>query len=175
MNIKIFAVLTILLLQNMFGATLDVEQNCYDIPTSSTANDSVAGYFSSNPNFHYFGQNIDFANVIRIDNNIKTSIFEFCPDGTCDIVIIDGVLSTESTLDYGMLYLYYFSDYFSNNERLEIHSERFAKKIFRKYDCDLKDAKENAICSMKKILKNFEATIYYGRYDEGKLYIYKKP
>jgi hypothetical protein len=133
----------------------------------------VERYFKDNSTFDYFNNKINFKDVISVANNVNRSIFAFCPDGTCDIVAIDRIIEVESTLDYGMVYLFYFSDYFST-KKLATQNIHFMKGIFDKYKCDFDEEKNAALCVMSKIVADIKVSIFYARHDEGFLCISKK-
>jgi len=133
-------------------------------------------YFIDSPTFSYHEAEIDFYEAIEFDNNKSISTFEFCPDGVCEIITINGTVNNHKILDFGVLYLYYLSENSNLQKWRENSSTKvFIKNILHKYKCDYQDDREKALCAMKNIAGYAKVSLFWGRYDEGYRCISEEP
>jgi hypothetical protein len=100
----------------------------------------------------------------------RGTVVEFCPDGTCDGFVGDGI-STTTLRDIAYLYVYFFSDNLILDDwRKGRESSRAADRIVGKPEykaCRRDTTKESAVCVLGDFYRKKKFKAIFVRYDEG--------
>lgn len=75
-----------------------------------------------------------FPDSVKLHHTDKQHSLEFCPDNTCDLFVTKRSTSVELLSDFALLYLYFFSDYFSLADwRADDETKSAVTEILSKY------------------------------------------
>jgi hypothetical protein len=123
----------------------------------------VASNLSNEPQ-HLLSQS--FPGSVQVDS----ASFEFCPDNTCDFIEARKSTPMEAILDFGFLYVYFFSDFYVLKDwRIKDEPTVTSKAILEKLEymsCKQGSDQEKALCILRKLSKDYQIQIYDVRYDE---------
>ena len=114
----------------------------------------------------------EFPTGSRFSQTGGKSVFEYCPDNTCDRIVGPERVDERTIIDFSYLYLFYFSDYQA------LHDWRDSPRSTAYLDAVLirmnfpKCSKENkkkefAECASHEIAEREGIRVYQVRFDEG--------
>lgn len=119
-------------------------------------------------NFSLNMTDYNLSDYIYLNTDKQESIFRFCPDNTCNVLVINDRINNDSLVDLGVLYLYYFSEYiylkeWRGNDKV---SEKIKNMLLR-YGCNTGNDQDKAVCVINKILNDAQLSLFFIRYDES--------
>ena len=131
----------------------------------------VADQYDVKSSEHFRLISESFSDSLDVVFQTDHAFLEFCPDNTCDLVVFEKDSPESSLLDFGFIYIYYFSDYYilekwrEKDESKLLASQVLESKVYA--SCRNPSETEWARCILHLLGEQYQVKIYAVRYDEG--------